>query len=387
MKFSLKLITLGVLSIPCNAAGPYECGKGVSELPGSAYTLTEGKDYDLSQLSAYFKKQNKIVTVSAVLASGNHKLRAEKTASGWPYEKPLSARRWESKAEGFDDFGTKAWVPQGLTSSADAAKGGKWEGKDAFIVSWHDKDDTSVRVTFVDNSNDKYRHVLLVVPDGKDNFKRLAIHAGGIMWYGNTLWVVDTDRGIRVFDLNNIWRVESGDGVGKKAGGGYSAQGYEFVIPQIRAYHWTPDQAFKFSWISLDRQGGGDTLMVGEFRDSNKYPIRFVKWPLDATTQRLKMDSKKVAVASWAYCVGILRVQGAVSHGKDIYISRSGLKRGPSDLFTWKSPAKSYKNNAGFLPPGPEDLTFNPTTNTFATVTEFPNKRWILTYKASQPKW
>jgi len=37
-----------------------------------------------------------------------------------------------------------------------------------------------------------------------------------------------------VFDLSNIWQVGSGDGVGKKSGGGYSAAGYKYVIPQIR---------------------------------------------------------------------------------------------------------------------------------------------------------
>ena len=59
------------------------------------------------------------------------------------------------------------------------------------------------------------------------------MHAGGIAWYGEWLYVVDTSHGIRVFDLGQIWQVEDGDDVGKK-GGKYSAAGYLYVLPQIR---------------------------------------------------------------------------------------------------------------------------------------------------------
>ena len=76
--------------------------------------------------------------------------------------------------------------------------------------------------------------MLLVYPDAKDDFKDVPVHAGGVMWYGNTLWVVDTRNGIRVFDMDNIWQVESGDGTGKNSDGTYSAAGYKYVLPQIR---------------------------------------------------------------------------------------------------------------------------------------------------------
>ena len=53
---------------------------------------------------------------------------------------------------------------------ADAYDKGDWNGKEAWIVSWHNEDDTSVRVTFVDKETNKYRHVLLVYPTAKDDF-------------------------------------------------------------------------------------------------------------------------------------------------------------------------------------------------------------------------
>ena len=34
------------------------------------------------------------------------------------------------------------------------------------------------------------------------------LHGGGIAWYGNLLYVVDTDDGLRVFDLKHIYQVD-----------------------------------------------------------------------------------------------------------------------------------------------------------------------------------
>ncbi len=143
-------------------------------------------------------------------------------------------KKWEATAD-FNDFTTTKWLPQGISSTADAYDVGTYQGKDGWVVSWHRDDDKSVRVTFVDRGNgDRYRHALLVYPHEEDNFREVPVHAGGIMWYGETLWVVDTSKGIRVFDLKNVWQVETGDGMGKQANGKYQAAGYRFVIPQIR---------------------------------------------------------------------------------------------------------------------------------------------------------
>ena len=139
------------------------------------------------------------------------------------------------------------------SSTADALDVGTYEGKDGFLVSWYMNDPNSARISFVDRETNSYRHALLVYPHDEDDFRRVPIHAGGIVWYGNTLWVVDTSNGIRVFDMDNIWQVDSGDGVGKKSDGGYSAQGYKYVIPQVMWYEWMPDFPFRFSYISLDR--------------------------------------------------------------------------------------------------------------------------------------
>lgn len=136
-------------------------------------------------------------------------------------------------------------MPQGVSGSWDADASGKWEDRNLWLVSWHNGDDTSVRITFVDRDTNKYRHALLVEPTADDDFGPVEVHAGGITWYGDFLYVVDTLGGIRVFDLTNIWEVDIADAVGKNSDGSYSAAGYRYVIPHIRYV------SFLLPWVFL----------------------------------------------------------------------------------------------------------------------------------------
>lgn len=223
---ALALIASSPLSLA--AERPDKCDTKTKARDGNDFVLTDqGTNSHLAPLAKKFAKANKHVSVAHVFNDGNHKVTLD---AGGKYQ-------WE-KTSDFNDRETTKWVPQGITSTADAVEDGKYGDKEGWIVSWHRKDNKSVRVTFVDKKTNKYRHVLLVYPyadkNGDDNFKNVPVHAGGIVWYGDTLWVVDTENGIRVFDMSNIWEVEAGEGVGKKSGGGYSAAGYKYVIPQIR---------------------------------------------------------------------------------------------------------------------------------------------------------
>lgn len=157
-----------------------------------------------------------------------------------------------------------------------------------------------------------------------------------------------------------------------------------------RYYKWTPGETspFRFSWISLDRSDSPDTLMVGEFvRDGEKFkgtdtpvPIRYVKYNLDASTRRLQTEDG-VATASWAHCVNIPNVQGAVSYDKKFYISRStGRAPKKGDLFTWEQ-GQTAKKHQGWFMAGNEDMSFNPVRKEYYTVTEYDSDRYILAYK------
>jgi hypothetical protein len=155
-----------------------------------------------------------------------------------------SSFTWHHDKDGnFDDVNTRKWYPQGITTSADAFENGKYDGEEINIVSWHsDKYDNGkrgVRLSFVRMtdiaSNRYYRHVLLVYPKrdkhGVASFKAVRVHAGGLFWYGTLLYVVDTDNGLRVFDLEHIYQVDTGKGalrhIGRVEKRKYQAYGYK----------------------------------------------------------------------------------------------------------------------------------------------------------------
>lgn len=104
------------------------------------------------------------------------------------------------------------------------------------MASWYNDDDDEddnegVRISFIDVQANRYRNVLLVIPGttsrGHVTFEPVKIRPGGIMWFGDKLYVVDTRRGIRIFDLNHIYRVSIGDDIGYVGRGRYEAFNYK----------------------------------------------------------------------------------------------------------------------------------------------------------------
>lgn len=215
MKFHSATLAAFLIQISA-ALDPANCNTADKSRTGSDFQLTEQADNKyLAPLSKNFSVAGKTVTVANVFNDGNHKLSTNSNDyKVWP----------------------TAFNDQGITSTADALGDGTYEGKNGWLVSWYqDTPLRSVRITFVDRADDSYRHVMLINPTANDNFATVPIHAGGIVWSGNTLWVVDTNNGIRVFDMSQIWEVDTtGEGVGKMLGGGYFAATYKYVIPQVR---------------------------------------------------------------------------------------------------------------------------------------------------------
>jgi hypothetical protein len=233
--FSIMFFSLSILLLSCFAqaqpasvdARVCDGGNANNTLPPSYFTLNETDNPYLSTLSKIFSRAGNKVTVADVLASANRDL--QEGIRVYPVSEMWI---WNNEDEASDE-----WIPQGMTSSGDAVANGIYEDRDIWLVSWYQNGGPNVRISFVDRRTHKYRHVLLVEPNSVDDFNSVPIHAGGIAWYGNALYVVDTDDGLRVFDMDNIWRVETGDGIGKKAesnGGGYSAANFAYVLPQMR---------------------------------------------------------------------------------------------------------------------------------------------------------
>ncbi|MEU5321953.1 hypothetical protein AB0G67_35150 [Streptomyces sp. NPDC021056] len=324
-----------------------------------------------------------------------------------------------------DDQIVDYWIPQGVTTSADAYGNGLYpEGgsNKVILVSWYfetDPDDDKIddytldkgmRLTFVDYNTPSaptYRHILLVEPvrtsTGAYSFNPVRKHAGGIMWYGNLLYVVDTYKGLRIFDLNTLFTVPTTekDVCGLHTDGQYYGYGYKYVLPQSHAY----DNAgtwLRYSAIGLDRASTPDSLVIGEYslsgvvdydepgdpflgstEPTNTVP-KVVRWELDYTDRH-----PGSLTATEAVTVAQQKIQGVVSRKTKHYLSVSDGKSNAGTLRTFTSGANSASTVAD-LAIGSEDLSFHSSgasgwaysESVIWNASEYVNKRYVYAVRA-----
>ncbi|KAI4230490.1 MAG: hypothetical protein L6R40_008009 [Gallowayella cf. fulva] len=341
--------------------------------------ITSDKDIQLEQsgASSLIKSLDDAlpnVSVDQVVADANH----EMTVKGGKYKWPAT--------KDDNEFDSESWFPQGISSSVDAGDA-KYNKNHLFLVSWYAKKDKEkgVRITFVNTSVSppKYRQVLLVEPTGttaKPSFKTVGLHAGGIAWYGNILYVADTNQGVRLFDLDHIYRVKDGDGAGRQSDGSYHAYGYKYVLPQVRRYktHGDPkDHDYTYSCLALDRTSNPASIVFGEYYHADKGDhSRVARFDLDSTTKLLKVNKDNVATASKVFLHGEHRVQGAITVNGRYFLSQSNGDE-DSDIIGFTPGDKSSKQYR-ILPPGSEDLTYDKAADTLWTLTEHPGERYIV---------
>lgn len=288
------------------------------------------------------------------------------------------------------DQHSKRWFPQGITTSADAYgpdhSGGEFEGSPVVVVSWYAHGALGYallgsRLSIIDYSEDKapdYRHVLLVKPVRLFGIHRLLpvrVHAGGVVWYGKYLYASGTDKGIRVFRLDDIVRVRNR----------FRTKGYRYVLPQFTSYaadHDADVAAMRYSFLSLDRAGAEDHLIAGEYgRKGGSH--RLVRFPIDRDTELLRRDDQGRAVAAELYDRQIARMQGATIVNGTWVLTASAGENVPGDL--WVGKPGEYVRNKGVLPTGPEDITYWPQRGQLWSLTEWPGRRWV--YAIDAERW
>jgi hypothetical protein len=352
-------------------------------------------------------------------------------ATAGPKTVPPGRRFCWNASDASTESGNPEWFPQGVTTVADAQADELWGTKQAVLVSWYDKNSDSsapvkgVRVSFIDTATNQYQHVLLAYPyinsAGQPTYEAVtspqsgdhgSLHAGGIAWYGNYLYVADTVQGFRVFDMRYILDLKSSANadvtdesrMGLRTDGKYTSFGYRYVMPQVDylvsdlgdadpstaklcASSGTP----KFSFVSLDRTGGPH-LITGEYCPNKETSDtgavtqagpdqygRVATWPLDSGTGQLVRSSDGKIHATAAYRLPAPFVQGASSYGGKWYLSRTGggttgmaslLEAAPGGgvLTTTKT------RWAGI---GAEDLSIWPGRSEVWTVTEHAGKRVV----------
>ncbi|MGW2095158.1 hypothetical protein [Promicromonospora sukumoe] len=306
------------------------------------------------------------------------------------------------------DQDTDAWYPQGITTSSDALAAGTYDGKRINLVSWYDsaKDgiDKGVRISVSDLSASAsappYRHILLVEPSGSTSapsFEPVDIHAGGIMWYGNLLYVADTIGGFRVFDLDHLWEVSTGEAskIGRQADGSYQAFDYKYVLPQTAMFSDSTAGGYaqlQHSSVSLDRSSSPDSVVVSEYRSSDEIEagaqVRTIRVPIDYTNRFLKPASDGIIKATEAYRTDLESVQGSTAIGGEFFFSQSdgdtfSDPNSDGDLHTFVAPSGSLVRHGNALTVGAEDLSYDPTRDYLWSLGEYPGYRWVYAADAS----
>ncbi|WP_436534916.1 hypothetical protein [Actinoplanes sp. HUAS TT8] len=257
--------------------------------------------------------------------------------------------------------------PQGITTSRDAvgtANSGNYDGHQLILVSWYTEDacdgaSARSRITLVDwdaTYPNKYRKILLVEPTGTadaPSFKDVVVHAGGVSWYGDYLYVADTGHGMRVFNMAKILQTDTGgtaDQIGRQSDSLYYAHNYAYVLPQVGTITaaTTSGTALAWSTISLDR--ADPSIVMTEYTCSSgctAYPNRApraIRFPFASglTTFAASTTASEALQLPW------YKLNGVASHNDRWWFNSSGDKKlyywtpaaGPSS-YTWVSGGES----------------------------------------------
>jgi len=326
--------------------------------------------------------------VDGVLADLNRQARRTFVLGRWRLGQAVD---WGFAWDG-PDRGDERWWPQGVSTSADASDTEDIGGKHVLVVSWYAKDDTGVRVTFVDLGSLRYRHVLLVVPvldeQGMLVLRPLRVHAGGVVWNGPYLHVAATARGLMTCKVDDIMRVPDVRGYGGwdrlgLVGQQVASYGYRYVLPvrfRYRAYADDGVDKLRYSFLSLDRSADSPAIVAGEYGRSGQ-TTRLARYHLEPDTLMLRTGEDGYSRPIGVDEGGVARMQGAAIVGGRYHVT---VSHGP-----WK-PGSVYVGTPGDFvehrfatPMGPEDIAYWPSTERFWSVSEHPHRRWVFSMKRS----
>jgi hypothetical protein len=269
----------------------------------------------------------------------------------------IEGYRWR-----FRDRWTQTWWPQGVSA-------GEYEGVPLAMATWFAKPRRGVemgsRLTVLDLRTLRYHHILLVSPRrarGGIEYDPVKVHAGGMVWSGDRLFVAATFGGIREFRLTDI-RLVPKPGV----------YGYRYVLPEFASYEPPAGVPHKmrYSFISLESAAGDDDLRLVSGEYGKPDTLRLA---------RMRLGSGQTVIDEM-HVPGIPQMQGAVVRDGTWFVNASRGDKHGGDL--WVGKPGAMIRHAGVLPPGPEDLAIWPERNQLWSVTEFPGKRWIFAMDAA----
>ncbi|MEV6877377.1 hypothetical protein [Amycolatopsis sp. NPDC051128] len=341
-RFTRATVAAGVLAGLFAAPVPALAAAGPAALPASQYTLAANY-HQFDAVNSALVSTLGTAAVHTVMENANH----DRTALPSSFSVPglSTGFRFDS-----GDNSDCANYPQGITTSRDAvgtANGGNYDGHQLVLVSWYTKDSCSgaqerSRITLADwdaTYPNKYRKILLVEPTGTEaapNFKDIPIHAGGVSWYGDYLYVADTGRGMRVFDMRKILKTDSGGTsgqIGRQSSGTYYAHNYAYVLPQVGAITSSTTSGTNLAWSSISLDRVSKSIVMTEYTCQSgctDYPNRApraIRYPFAAGATTFAAST----TASQALSLPWYKLNGVASHNGRWWFNSSGQKQ----LYYW----------------------------------------------------
>lgn len=251
----------------------------------------------------------------------------------------LSVRAW-----------TNRWYPQGIDT-------GVLRGRRALAVSWfrQQRDGTHLgsRVVFIDQERARHIDVALAVAGDDGTLHPAPIHAGGLVWEGDRLFVAATLGGIWEFDLTAIRRLRRG-----------FLRRSRLVAVRTRVH--PVDLRCSFLGRAYDADGAPTgRVLIGEYRRDERGRIGEFDLP---------SSDAETFTAHGAFTPSIARMQGVVRWGERLFVSQSSMLD-PGTL--WTGTRDALRPHPQPLPPGCEDLALDPDERLLWTLGEHPFHRVV----------
>lgn len=253
------------------------------------------------------------------------------------------------------------WCPQGVTNSyrTDVTR-------EVLLVSWYSKTGLGSRISVLDLAARRYRHVLLVTPTAAGGVTPVHVHAGGVVWQGPFLHVAATAQGALTFRLDDLLLDPS------------ERHGYRYLLPVRSAYRAEAGDGstlLRYSFLSLDRSGPEQALVVGEY-GSARQTQRLVRFGIDAATGLLAAGPDGISRPLRIDESGQARMQGASVVDGRYYVTVSQGRWRLGTVMTGLP--GSFRPHRWATPMGPEDLCYHAPTGLFWSVSEHPGRRWVF---------
>lgn len=262
----------------------------------------------------------------------------------------LSTRTW-----------TRRWYPQGIDL-------GTWRGRSTIAVSWFrqrlDGVHLASRVTFVDRERSRHLDVVLAVTDDDGELQPAPIHAGGLAWFDDRLFVAATGRGIWEFDLSDVREVRGA--LAQRLVGGRPRGGRAMVLVAVRTR--VHPVALRCSFLGRVFDDDGTPLrrvLIGEHRSDGSGRIGEFSVPEGDDDGFVEVDRFRPDISS---------MQGAVRWGERYFASQSDHLR-PGVL--WSGPRAALERDRFPLPVGCEDLALDLDAELLWSLGEHPWRRVV----------